>query len=92
MEGIYFLYKNVINYFECNFGLRNSFGVDGFYILFFWKIVVFFFESNSLKIFDNIWLLNVDLNDLNNLYDVVVKICKFVVVSIAKDCFLMVVF
>ena len=92
VEGIYPLYKNVINHFECNPGLRNSLGVDGPYTLPLWKTVASSLESNSSKTPDNIWLLNADLNDPNNLYDAVVKICKFAVASTAKDCSLMVAF
>ena len=49
-------------------------------------------ESNNSKPPDNIHMLKADMNDPNNLYDAVVKICKFAVASTAKDCSLMVAF
>ena len=85
VEGIYPLYMNVINHFESNPGLRNSLGVDGPYTLPLWKTVASSFGSNNSKTPENIQMLNADLSDPNNLYDAVVKICKFAVASTAKD-------
>ena len=92
VEGIHPLYKNVISHFECNPGLRNSLGVDGPYTLPLWKTVASSLETNNSKPPDNIQMLNADLNDPNNLYDAVVKTCKFAVASTAKDCSLMLAF
>jgi len=85
VEGIYPLYRNVINHFERNPGLRSSLGVDGPYTLPLWKTVASSLGRDNSKTPDNIQMLNADLNDPNNLYDAVVRICKFAVASTAKD-------
>lgn len=92
VEGIYPLYKKVNNHFECNPGLRNSLGVDGPYSLPLWKTVASSLGSNNCRTSDYIQILNADLNDQNNLYNAVLKICNFSVASTAKDCSLMLAF
>ena len=92
VEGIYPLYKNVINHFECNPELRNNLGVNGPYSLPLWKTVVSALGSDNSRTKENFQMLNADLKDPNNLYDAVVKICKFAVASTAKDCSVMLAF
>jgi len=92
VEGIYPLYKNVINHFECNPGLRNTLGVDGPYSLPLWKTVASTLGSDNSNNPDNIQLLKSDLNDPNNLYHAVEKICKFAAASTVKDCSVMLAF
>ena len=89
VEGIYPLYKNVINHFECKPGLRNSLGVDGPYTVPLWKTVASSLGGDSSKSLGNIPMLNAGRNDPNNLYDAVLETCKFAVASTAKDCSVM---
>lgn len=92
VEGIYPLYKKLISHFERNPGLRDSLGVDGPYTLPLWKSVASSLDSSKSRISDNTPVLNADLNDQNNLYDAVLKICQFAVAGTAKDCSVMLAF
>ncbi|XP_078351293.1 inositol-pentakisphosphate 2-kinase-like [Oculina patagonica] len=92
VEGIYPLYKKVISHFECNPGLRDKLGVDGPYNLPLWKAVASSLVSNNSRISDKSLDLNADISDQDNLYNAVLKICKFAVASTAKDCSVMIAF
>ena len=94
VEGIYPLYKRVVNHFEYNPGLRDSLGVDGPFSLPLWKTVASTLSNISDRITSapTIPVLNSDLNDPHNLNDAVLKICKFAVACTGKDCSVMLAF
>ncbi|PFX19159.1 Inositol-pentakisphosphate 2-kinase [Stylophora pistillata] len=95
VEGIYPLYKRVLNYLQSNPGLRESLGVDGPFTVPLWQRVASSLHSNILDTISSepsSTDLNSNLNDRQNLNDALLKICQFAVASTAKDCSVMVSF